>query len=93
MATTIDDNRIIAYVEADLIRGTVSPRQVVCTQYDAEMRVIAVRLKQNGKDWEIPAGYSVNVRMRKADGTSVYNPQQGAGNVAYVTLSAQMCGV
>ena len=93
MAVTIDDSRIIAYVEADLTRGTVSPRQVVCTQYDAEMRVIAVRLKQNGKDWEIPAGYSVNVRMRKADGTSVYNPQQGAGNVAYVTLSAQMCGV
>lgn len=93
MATTIDDNRIIAYVEADLTRGTVSPRQVVCTQYDAEMRVIAVRLKQNGKDWEIPAGYSVNVRMRKADGTSVYNPQQGEGNIAYITLSAQMCGV
>lgn len=93
MATTIDDNRIIAYVEADLIRGTVSPRQVVCTQYDAEMRVIAVRLKQNGKDWEIPAGYSVNVRMRKADGTGVYNPQQGEGNIAYITLSAQMCGV
>lgn len=93
MATTIDDNRIIAYVEADLIRGTVSPRQVVCTQYDAEMRVIAVRLKQNGKDWEIPAGYSVNVRMRKADGTSVYNPQQGEGSIAYITLSAQMCGV
>ncbi len=93
MAVTIDDSRIIAYVEADLTRGTVSPRQVVCTQYDAEMRVIAVRLKQNGKDWGIPAGYSVNVRMRKADGTSVYNPQQGEGCVAYVTLSAQMCGV
>lgn len=93
MAATIDDSRIIAYVEADLTRGTVSPRQVVCTQYDAEMRVIAVRLKQNGKDWEIPAGYSVNVRMKKADGTSVYNPQQGEGNIAYITLSAQMCGV
>lgn len=93
MAATIDDSRIIAYVEADLTRGTVNPKRVICTQYDAEMRVIAVRLKQNGKDWEIPAGYSVNVRMRKADGTSVYNPQQGAGNVAYVTLSAQMCGV
>lgn len=89
----IDDSRIIAYVEADLTRGTVNPKQVVCTQYDAEMRVIAVRLKQNGKDWGIPAGYSVNVRMRKADGTSVYNPQQGEGCVAYVTLSAQMCGV
>lgn len=93
MAATIDDSRIIAYVEADLIRGTVNPKQVICTQYDAEMRVIAVRLKQNGKDWQIPAGYSVNVRMKKSDGTSVYNPQQGAGNVAYVTLSAQMCGV
>lgn len=93
MAATIDDSRIIAYVEADLTRGTVNPKQVICTQYDAEMRVIAVCLRQNGKDWQIPAGYQVNVRMKKSDGTSVYNPQQGAGNVAYVTLSAQMCGV
>lgn len=89
----VDETNIIVGVDADLARGTVNPEQVTCVQYDAELRVIAVRLKQNGLDWNIPDGYSVNVRMKKADGTSVYNPQQGEGNVAYITLSAQMCGV
>lgn len=89
----VDETNIIAHVHADLARGTVQPVQVDCTQYDAEMRVIAVHLRENNRDWNIPAGYSVNVRMRKADGTSVYNPQQGEGNIAYITLSAQMCGV
>lgn len=89
----VDETNIIAHVHADLARGTVQPVQVECTQYDAEMRVIAVHLRENNRDWEIPSGYAVNVRMRKADGTSVYNPQQGEGNIAYITLSAQMCGV
>ena len=89
----VDETNIIAHVHADLARGTVQPVQVECTQYDAEMRVIAVHLKENNRDWEIPSGYAVNVRMRKADGTGVYNPQQGEGNIAYITLSAQMCGV
>ena len=89
----VDETNIIAHVHADLARGTVQPVQVDCTQYDAEMRVIAVHLRENNRDWEIPSGYSVNVRMRKADGTSVYNPQQGEGTIAYITLSAQMCGV
>lgn len=89
----VDETNIIAHVYADLARGTVQPVQVECTQYDAEMRVIAVHLRENNRDWEIPSGYAVNVRMRKADGTSVYNPQQGEGNIAYITLSAQMCGV
>lgn len=89
----VDETNIIAHVHADLARGTVNPVQVDCTQYDAEMRVIAVHLRENNRDWAIPSGYAVNVRMRKADGTSVYNPQQGEGNIAYITLSAQMCGV
>ena len=89
----VDETNIIAHVHADLARGTVQPVQVECTQYDAEMRVIAVHLRENNRDWSIPSGYAVNVRMKKADGTSVYNPQQGEGNIAYITLSAQMCGV
>ena len=89
----VDETNIIAHVYADLARGTVQPVQVECTQYDAEMRVIAVHLRENNRDWNIPSGYAVNVRMKKQDGTSVYNPQQGEGNTAYITLSAQMCGV
>lgn len=89
----VDETNIIAHVYADLARGTVQPVQVECTQYDAEMRVIAVHLRENNRDWSIPSGYAVNVRMKKQDGTSVYNPQQGEGNIAYITLSAQMCGV
>ena len=89
----VDETNIIAHVYADLARGTVQPVQVECTQYDAEMRVIAVHLRENNREWNIPSGYAVNVRMKKQDGTSVYNPQQGEGNIAYITLSAQMCGV
>lgn len=89
----VDETNIIAHVYADLARGTVQPVQVECTQYDAEMRVIAIHLRENNRDWDIPSGYAVNVRMKKQDGTSVYNPQQGEGNIAYITLSAQMCGV
>lgn len=89
----VDETNIIAHVYADLARGTVQPVQVECTQYDAEMRVIAVHLRENNREWNIPSGYAVNVRMKKQDSTSVYNPQQGEGNTAYITLSAQMCGV
>lgn len=89
----IDTNSILAYVSADLVTGAVRPSKVSCVQYDAELRVIAVRLLENEKSWHIPAGSEVNVRMKKADGTGVYAPQTYDGNVAFVTLSAQMCGV
>ena len=87
----VDETNVIANVKADLARGTVDPYQVSCTQYDAEMRRIAVHMQQNGKIWNIPVGYSVNVRMKKADGTVVYNPGEADENIAYITLSGQMC--
>lgn len=88
-----DSTNIIAHQTADLAAGTVSPEQITCTQYDRQTKLIAVRLKENGKDWTIPTGYRANVRMRKADGLYVYNTCTTEGNIAYITLTEQMCGV
>lgn len=86
-------DNVIAYQTADLATGEVSPKQIQCTQYDGQIKQIAVALKENGTDWAIPNGYQANVRMRKADGTNVYNPCTVEGSTAYITLSSQMCGV
>lgn len=88
-----DSTNIIAHQTADLAAGTISPEQITCTQYDRQAKLIAVRLKENGKDWTIPTGYRANVRMRKADGLYVYNTCTTEGNIAYITLTEQMCGV
>lgn len=88
-----DSTNVIAYQTADLAAGTISPEQITCTQYDRQAKLIAVRLKENGKDWTIPTGYRANVRMRKADGVYVYNTCTTEGNIAYITLTEQMCGV
>lgn len=85
-------DNIIAYQTADLATGEISPQQVRCTQYDGQVKRIAVKLMENGKAW-LPEGYQANVRMKKADGTSVYNPCEVEGSTAYITLSSQMCGV
>ena len=88
-----DSTNIIAHQTADLAAGTISPEQITCTQYDRQAKLIAVRLKENDKDWTIPTGYRANVRMRKADGVYVYNTCTTEGNIAYITLTEQMCGV
>ena len=85
-------DNISAYQTADLATGEISPQQVRCTQYDGQVKRIAVKLMENGKAW-LPEGYQANVRMKKADGTSVYNPCGVEGSTAYITLSSQMCGV
>lgn len=88
-----DSKNIIVHQVADLATGEISPEQITCTQYDRQAKLIAVHLKENGKDWTIPTGYRANVRMRKADGLYVYNTCTTSGNIAYITLTEQMCGV
>lgn len=88
-----DSKNIIVHQVADLATGEISPKQITCTQYDRKTKLIAVHLKENGKDWTIPTGYRANVRMRKADGLYVYNTCITSGSIAYITLTEQMCGV
>ena len=50
------------------------PPVVKATQFDNNMRIVDVTMTANGVQFEVPAGYSVHVRLRKTDGKHVYNP-------------------
>lgn len=84
-------SNVIAHVYADLAESTVTPKRVTCVQYDADTKMVAVHMLENGEEWEIPSGYSANVRMKKTDGNDIYNAAEIDGNIAYVTLTEQMC--
>ncbi len=89
----VTDKNVVAEIYADLAKRTVSPKEVRCVQYDADVKVIAVHLLENGNTWEVPEGYSANVRMTKSDGAEIYNSAQVEDSTVYITLTEQMCGV
>lgn len=67
------------------------PPVVHATQYDANMRVVRVCMLASGLSYSVPDGYSVNIRLRKPDGTCVYNPALSvSGNTADIVLTQQM---
>lgn len=64
---------------------------VKAMQYDNNMRVVEAAMTANGVPFLVPDGYSVNIRMRKPDGTCVYNPAlEVSGNTAKIVLTQQM---
>lgn len=67
------------------------PPVVKAMQYDNNMRIVEVVMTANGVPYHVPDGYSVNIRMRKPDGTCVYNPAlEVSGNTAKIVLTQQM---
>lgn len=85
---------IIRSVFCDLGLCTVAPAVIPAMQYDSAMRYISVALYDCREPWNVPEGFSVNIRIKKADGNSVYNPaEEIQGNVAVIQLSQQMCNV
>lgn len=85
---------IIRSIVFDLALCTVIPSKIPAVQYDSTVRHISVMLYKDGAPWNIPDGFSVNIRMKKADGNSVYNPaEEIRENIAVVQLSQQMCSV
>lgn len=67
------------------------PPVVKATQFDNNMRIVDVTMTANGVPFEVPAGYSVHVRLRKPDGKHVYNPAlEVIGNRARILLTQQM---
>lgn len=85
---------IIRSVFCDLGLCTVAPAVIPAMQYDSAMRYISIALYDDGEPWNVPEGFFVNIRMKKADGNSVYNPaEEIRDNVAVVQLSQQMCNV
>lgn len=67
------------------------PPVVRAMQFDNNMRIVEVSMTANGVPFEVPAGYSVHVRLRKPDGKHVYNPAlEVIGNRARILLTRQM---
>lgn len=63
------------------------------TQYDQTLPLLAVRLLAGGQPYAVPEGGAVNVRLKKPDGTYVYNPALGvnsARSTAYIQVTQQM---
>lgn len=61
-------------------------------QYDNTLPVIAVHLYADSHPYLVPDGATVNVRMKKPDGNSVYNPAtvDETRNIVYISVTEQM---
>ena len=92
---TIDSNRILHHTEADLIDRRI-PNVIRLVQYDDTLPIIAVDLKAGGVNYALPSNAACNIRVKKTDGTVIYNPAIGCDStrsVAYFEATRQMCGV
>ena len=89
---TIDSNRIIHETEAELVTRNI-PNVIRIVQYDQTLPVIAVALKKAGTEYALPAGAACNIRIRKPDGTVIYNPAYGCSSsrkIVYFEVTLQM---
>ena len=89
---TPDSNRVVHYTYADMTaRQIVRPVHLV--QYDQGLPIIAVKLYNDGLEYTIPTGATVNIRCGKVDGHFVYNPALGwdsAMHTVYFEVTKQM---
>lgn len=86
----MDENRVIQKISLDVSRAGIPPR-VFAKQGDNNLRVVAASLYDNGKAYTVPGGYKANIRAKKPDGKSIYNPaEEVTQNVVYITLTQQI---
>ena len=63
------------------------------TQYDQTLPLLAVQLLDGSQFYTVPDSGAVNIRLKKPDGTYVYNPALGvdsARSTAYIQVTPQM---
>jgi len=63
-------------------------------QYDKSLPIVAVKLYLNDIPFKLSSGASVNIRVGKRDGTTVYNPVLGCDTtrtVVYCEMTKQIC--
>lgn len=78
-------------ITCDLGKNTVSPQVISINQNEANVKKLRVEFVSGGKPWEIPAGFSCNILMKKADGFGVDNPAESiSGNTALFNITPQM---
>lgn len=88
------DSSVIKETTAFFNRAEIPP-PVRLTQYD-NLPFIAVHLVEGDEDYTVPDGAAVNIRMKKPDGTWVYNPAYGLStdrHTAYIECTTQMTAV
>lgn len=88
-----DAGRITQTITLDLLGSSGSSPHIKLIQYDAQLPVVAVHLKNGTAPYTLPDGAAANVRMTKTDGKGVYNPVWGISAdrcTVYVEISAQM---
>ena len=88
-----DAGRITQTITLDLLGSSGSSPHIKLIQYDAQLPVVAVHLKNGAEPYALPDGAAANVRMTKTDGKGVYNPVWGISAdrcTVYVEISAQM---
>lgn len=83
----------VTQVSVDLQFKDAKPPLLQCMQYDTNLRLLEIRLLKDGIDWPVPEGWAVNVRMKKSDGTSIYQGAAYEGSRVYLVLTGQMCCV
>lgn len=89
---TPNANSVIHSVKASLDRRGV-PNIVHLVQYDRAMPILAVELTYGDQPFAVPATAEVNIRLRKPDGTHVYDPALGTSEdrrTVYIGVTAQM---
>lgn len=89
---TPDSNRVVHYTYADMTARQIV-RPVHLMQYDQGLPIIAVKLYNDGLEYTIPTGATVNIRCGKVDGNFVYNPALGwdsAMHTVYFEVTKQM---
>ena len=83
---------VLNEVEVDFV--TTSPSTVViCPQYENSGRAIKVKLKNNGKDFPVPEGYTPYVYGVKFDQKLVDNLCEYDGNTVMVEVTKQLSAV
>lgn len=85
-------DKFVHNVSVDFKRRAVN-EQIHVVQYDNSLPIIAVSLFSDYMPYSIPANAEGNIRIKKKDGTYVYNPALGCnsdGTVLYFEVTHQI---
>lgn len=85
-------DKFVHKVSVDFKRRAVN-EQIHVVQYDNSLPIIAVSLFSDYMPYSIPANAEGNIRIKKKDGTYVYNPALGCnsdGTVLYFEVTHQI---
>ena len=91
---TPPSDRLLHNTEVDFGGRYKLGNPVHLMQYDKSLPIAVVKLYMNGIPFKLASGASVNIRVGKRDGTTVYNPVLGCDStrtIVYCEMTKQIC--